>query len=1240
MAENYGQQLGNSDFELWENDGGTLNEPVNWSSFATAKTNFLTGSAKTAKQLEFSSEIRPGSKGEKSAKVMARTMSILGSTIVANGNMTTGQINAEGLSTTAKENHNATRPKDAKFHQVITSFPDSFSVWVKYNGADEARVAALLHEDAGVKDPYDVHADTKGSIVTSAEQNYTSNGNVWQRLSIPFSKKEGFNGTVPKYMLVTFGTNKTPGSGAGTDVVLVDDALLIYNPVLSAQSITPASVGVTASTGAEVSVKYTLEGTMSPYNVEAEPNKVKLQISNAEGDFPADLSQNIIGVLQTDVSGTIKGVLPAAYPFGSYKLRVLTTNYPMIDNAGIQTLKVSMGYDLSITKNIEEAGTVEGAGTYASGENVQLKAIPSEGYRFVKWTNAAGDSLSNQMVYSYTIGAENVTLTANFVQQHTLGLIASPVEVGTVTGNGIYDRGTAIEIKAEPSEGYRLLKWTNTAGDSLSDKATYTYTVLGDEILTAHFVPLIYSVSLSKNIETGGEVEGASDYAYGSTAILKAIPSEGYKFVKWTDKDGNLVSSDAEFSYKVEARDILFNANFEILRFDLTLQVNDPEMGRIEGGGTFDYGTIASLTAIPNVGYGFVKWTNAAGDSLSDKTVYSYKVEENETLTAHFVSLIYSVSLSKNIEAGGEVEGASDYEYGSTAILKAIPSEGYKFVKWTDKDGNLVSSDAEFSYKVQAGDTLFSANFEILRFKLTLQSNDTYMGNVGDGGTYEYGTVVPLTAMPNAGYRLEGWFNEKEEKLTLTPEGGYKVTKEELLTARFIDNEKVSVTLSSNLPEGVVLSGAGQYNIGLPAEIRAEVKTGYIFVKWIGVDSNSEMTENPYSFTAEADSSFIAYLEKQTYEVQATVNSENAGAVKGSGIYPYKEEIRLEAVPAEGYRFVNWTDLSGMEISNASVLEYTVVDNYEVVANFEIIKVSLSLSSVNEAYGKVNGSGECNYGDELSIEAVPEKGYRFAGWYNDADQQLVSSNPVESIVMKQDMVLIAYFEQDEFDVVVGVNEPEYGNASGGGRFLYGTETEMRAIPNEGYKFVNWTTQSGNVLSTDNPYTYTVTYDENILVANFAVCQYLISVEKNDDSAGSVTGEGLFDYGTEHTLTAVPAEGYKFIEWTLNGVSVSSDSEMKITVTGEVTYKAHFGPNVSIGDNIADNMSVFSRQEFIELRGIPEGTMIQIVGVNGAYKSFESSTEGDMSVPVSAQGTYIIRLSGYWGEKNIKVYVTR
>ena len=38
---------------------------------------------------------------------------------------------------------------------------------------------------------------------------------------------------------------------------------------------------------------------------------------------------------------------------------------------------------------------------------------------------------------------------------------------------------------------------------------------------------------------TGGTVSGGGTYNYGATATLKATPSAGYHFVKWSDGDTN-----------------------------------------------------------------------------------------------------------------------------------------------------------------------------------------------------------------------------------------------------------------------------------------------------------------------------------------------------------------------------------------------------------------------------------------------------------------------------------------------------------------------------------------------------------------------------------------------------------------------------------------------------------------------------------------------------------------------------
>lgn len=59
----------------------------------------------------------------------------------------------------------------------------------------------------------------------------------------------------------------------------------------------------------------------------------------------------------------------------------------------------------------EGNGTVEGAGEYAETSSVEIKAIPSEGFSFVKWSDDNTDAQRTVI-----IGTEDITLAAYFAE--------------------------------------------------------------------------------------------------------------------------------------------------------------------------------------------------------------------------------------------------------------------------------------------------------------------------------------------------------------------------------------------------------------------------------------------------------------------------------------------------------------------------------------------------------------------------------------------------------------------------------------------------------------------------------------------------------------------------------------------------------------------------------------------------------------------------------------------------------
>ncbi len=218
-------QIANSNFELWKASSG---EPDHWHGFKSAKGS-LAGMAKGT--LAKSDDKRPGSTGSYSAVITAG--SVFG--IVNNGTFTTGQLQAGNASAANTANHaemdktsTATDKNGDKFYMPLTGHPDAMKVWIKFTQATPqttdkyASASAVLFDGSYYQDPEDktytnVVAKAKNTQITACD---------WTELTIPFVYES--NGVEPAAILVTFGTNATPGKGSSGDKVWVDDLELIY----------------------------------------------------------------------------------------------------------------------------------------------------------------------------------------------------------------------------------------------------------------------------------------------------------------------------------------------------------------------------------------------------------------------------------------------------------------------------------------------------------------------------------------------------------------------------------------------------------------------------------------------------------------------------------------------------------------------------------------------------------------------------------------------------------------------------------------------------------------------------------------------------------------------------------------------------------------------------------------------------------------------------------------------------
>jgi hypothetical protein len=66
--------------------------------------------------------------------------------------------------------------------------------------------------------------------------------------------------------------------------------------------------------------------------------------------------------------------------------------------------------------------------------------------------------------------------------------------------------------------------------------------------------------------------------------------------------------------------------------------------------------------------------------------------------------------------------------------------------------------------------------------------------------------------------------------------------------------------------------------------------------------------------------------------------------------------------------------------------------------------------------------------------------------------------------------------------------------------------------------------------------------------------YTVSVTAEN---GTVAGAGQYEEGTQVTLTATAAEGYEFVNWTVDGTEVSTENPYTFNVTADVALVANF-----------------------------------------------------------------------------------
>lgn len=127
---------------------------------------------------------------------------------------------------------------------------------------------------------------------------------------------------------------------------------------------------------------------------------------------------------------------------------------------------------------------------------------------------------------------------------------------------------------------------------------------------------------------TTSPLPGIHYYDKGSIVPLYAYPASGYEFEKWSDngsQNHDVTVRNDEHTYTV-----YFKKKSSANTYRLTLDESPSNGGTTSGEGTYSAGTNVRISATPNNGYRFIRWSDGGNQS------HTVTMDSNKSLTAYF----------------------------------------------------------------------------------------------------------------------------------------------------------------------------------------------------------------------------------------------------------------------------------------------------------------------------------------------------------------------------------------------------------------------------------------------------------------------------------------------------------------------------------------------------------------------------------------------------------------------------
>lgn len=560
----------------------------------------------------------------------------------------------------------------------------------------------------------------------------------------------------------------------------------------------------------------------------------------------------------------------------------------------------------------------------------------------------------------------------------TIKLNITPENSGTTAING--EEGVTTKrapadyqfpIAATPATGYHFVNWTKGT-ETVNTETTHNVTINGEKgdvtEFTANFAINIYTINVTAE-GNGVANTNAATVEHGNSVTLTATPETNNEFTGWYNGE-ELVSTENPYTFTATS-DINYTANFqeEAVTYTISVSADPVEGGIVTGGGTYDKGANATLTATPNANYNFVNWTKNGVEVGTDATMIIENITANAEYVAKFNYTGSFVAITTSVETigggeGGTVTGGGNYANGGTVTLTATPSgTNYRFMGWYNDNNEQVSTAATFEFTATAN-AKYTAKF-IKRVYIEIIQPDM----INDQG------------QPDKGYGFAYTWIGNGTQYKTTVDYGTEVTINVLVYDHFnsdvefaywsIDNEKISqenpYTFTATEDRYEFLA-----NFNLKATLAVESgDNGLAYIGSEGTTSKEVVTGNTYTISAKANSGY-------TFDYWAKISGTDETKVSSSAVYTFVLTASLnETVTYKAY----FKEITELEDGKAYRIKARMHDGkYRYIyRDGNQIKWKDSQDNTNNSIFIAQYDFTANDGSLNLISAVGDLGWNYGG---------------------------------------------------------------------------------------------------------------------------------------------------------------------------------------------------------------------------------------------------------------------